>query len=140
MAAGSFGVKTPDCLSPLKLAINETLRRGAPGHLLFDSILAECAGNRIPELFFGGPKDHYKELWTPETLPHFRGFVFAPGFRSQLACQINQVKTKVFPMLSKLRRGLRDRLERYHRRKTEPATQSNSSKKMDETSQLHPPE
>ena len=90
----------------MKIAFSEALRRGGPGHLMFNSILEECAGKRIPELFFGGAKDHYKELWTQETLPHFRGFVFAPGFRPRLACQI---RTKVFPMLGRLRRDLQER-------------------------------
>jgi CelD/BcsL family acetyltransferase involved in cellulose biosynthesis len=110
----------------MKIAFSEALRRGGPGHLLFNSILEECAGNQIPELFFGGTKDSYKELWTQQTLPHFRGLVFAPGFRSQLACQI---RTKVFPLLSKLRRNLRDRLGRHNQRRSEPGTQSNPGKK-----------
>ena len=96
MAAGAFSVVTDDCFFPMKIAFSEALRRGGPGHLMFNSILEECAGNGIPELFFGGAKDHYKELWTQETLPHFRGFVFAPGFARRLACQM---RTKVFPIV-----------------------------------------
>ena len=132
LAAGAFSVMTQDCFFPMKIAFSEALRRGGPGHLLFNSILEECAGNRIPELFFGGSRDHYKELWTQETLPHCRGFVFAPGFRPQLACQI---RTRVFPMLGKLRRSLRDRLERRNKRRTEQTAQSNTRKKADGTGQ-----
>jgi len=115
MAAGAFSVVTQNCFFPMKIAFNEALRRGGPGHLLFNSMLEECAGDGIPEFFFGGAKDHYKELWTQETLPHFRGFVFDPGLRAHLACR---VRTKVLPMLSKLRGKFEERWQR-HKRKTE---------------------
>ncbi len=121
MAAGAFSVTTPDCFFPMKIAFNEALRRGGPGHLMFNSILEECALARIPELFFGGTRDHYKEMWTQETVPHCRGFVFALGLRPQLACQI---RTKLFPMLSKLRQSLRERTAQRKRRKIEQAKQS----------------
>jgi CelD/BcsL family acetyltransferase involved in cellulose biosynthesis len=128
MAAGAFSVVAEDCFFPMKIAFSEALRRGGPGHLLFNSILEECAGKGVPELFFGGSKDHYKELWTQETLPHLRGFVFAPGLRARLACQ---VRTKVFPMLSKLRREPQERLKRCNKRKIEKSTQSNTREKAD---------
>jgi CelD/BcsL family acetyltransferase involved in cellulose biosynthesis len=110
------------------------LRRGGPGHLLFNSILEECAGNGIPELFFGGAKDHYKELWTQEALPHLRGFVFAPGLRARLACQ---VRTKVFPRLSKLQCDLQEHLKRRHKRKTESRAQLNTREKADGAAPPH---
>jgi CelD/BcsL family acetyltransferase involved in cellulose biosynthesis len=108
MAAGAFSLTTRDCFFPMKIAFKESLRRGGPGHLLLNSILEECAEHGIPELFFGGAKDHYKDLWTQETLPHLNGIVFAPDVRAQLAYQI---RTRVFPSLGKLRRCFRDRLE-----------------------------
>jgi CelD/BcsL family acetyltransferase involved in cellulose biosynthesis len=137
MAAGAFSVMTQDCFFPLKIAFSEALRRGGPGHLLFNSILEECAGNRVPELFFGGSRDPYKELWTQETLPHFRGFVFAPGFRPRLACQI---RTRVFPALGKLRQSLRDRLARRNRQRIESTKQSNARAKVDTKGHSHPKE
>ncbi len=136
MAAGAFSVLTQDCFFPMKIAFSEALRRGGPGHLLFNSILEECAGMGISELFFGGSRDPYKELWTQQTLPHFRGLVFAPGFRPRLACQI---RTKVFPLLGRLRQGLRDRMGRPNsKRRNEPSTQSNPGKKVAGPS--HPPD
>jgi CelD/BcsL family acetyltransferase involved in cellulose biosynthesis len=143
MAAGAFSVMTQDCFFPMKVAYNEALHRGGPGHLLFNSILEECAEKRIPELFFGGARDRYKDLWTQETIPHFRGFVFAPDFRSQLACQI---RTKVLPMLGKLRRYLRDRFGQGNRRRIVQTTQSDtresdtreSDTREKVTSQSHP--
>ena len=137
MAAGAFSVVTDDCFFPMKIAFSEALRRGGPGHLMFNSILEECAGNGIPELFFGGAKDHYKELWTQETLPHFKGLVFAPGVRGRLACQM---RTKVFPMLGKLRQDLEERLKQRNKRKAEKSMQSNPRKSADGAGSSHSPE
>jgi hypothetical protein len=50
--------------------------------------MQECAKNGIPELFFGGGKDHYKTLWTSKTLPHFNGFVFNKNLRARLAFRV----------------------------------------------------
>ncbi len=88
MAAASFGVFSHDCYFPMKIAYDETRHRGAPGHLLFNAILQQCAEQRIPQLFFGGAMDRFKTSWTSERLPHFTGFVFAPDFRAQLAYQL----------------------------------------------------
>jgi CelD/BcsL family acetyltransferase involved in cellulose biosynthesis len=137
MAAGAFSVMTSECFFPMKITFNETLRRGGPGHLLLNSILEECAEKRIPELFFGGSKDPYKDLWTQETLPHFTGLVFAPKLRSQLAYQ---VLTRVFPKLGQLRRSFRDRWGRHKKRRIEQTRLSNTNKKVEGTSQSHPRE
>jgi CelD/BcsL family acetyltransferase involved in cellulose biosynthesis len=109
LAAGAFSLMSQDCFFPMKIAFNENLRRGGPGHLLFNSILEECAENGIPELSFGGGKDPYKLFWTQETLPHFNGFVFATDIRSQLAYQI---RARILPPLIALRRRLRGRPNR----------------------------
>src|SRR5260370_33381122 len=85
MLAGAFSVETENCYYPMKIAYNEELRRGGPGQVLFNGILAECAQRRIPTLFFGGKKDRYKTSWTSETVPHFSRYIFSRGFRSQLA-------------------------------------------------------
>ena len=104
LAAGAFSVMSRDCFFPMKIAFNENLRRGGPGHLLLNSILEECAENGIAELCFGGGRDHYKRLWTQEIIPHFHGFVFATDIRSELAYQI---RARILPPLIKLRRRLR---------------------------------
>jgi len=103
MAAGAFCMETEDCFYPMKIAYNEALRRGGPGQLLFNGILAECAQRRIPTLFFGGKKDRYKTSWTSETVPHFTGFVFSQDFRSGLAYRS---RASVISRLGKLRRRI----------------------------------
>lgn len=88
MAAGAFSVLTDDCFFPMKITYDESLGHGGPGQLLLNGILQECAKNGIPELFFGGGKDHYKTLWTSKTLPHFNGFVFNKNLRARLAFRL----------------------------------------------------
>jgi len=109
MLAGSFSVETENCYYPMKIAYNEELRRGGPGQVLFNGILAECAQRRIPTLFFGGKKDRYKTSWTSETLPHFSGYVFSRGFRSQLAYRS---RASVLSRLGKFRRSIRAQFDR----------------------------
>jgi CelD/BcsL family acetyltransferase involved in cellulose biosynthesis len=88
MLAGAFSVQSADCLYPLKIAYDESLRRGGPGQVMFDRILNECARRGITRLFFGGRNDAYKMKWTNETLSNFNGFVFSPDFRSKLAFRL----------------------------------------------------
>lgn len=88
MLAGAFSVETADCFYPLKIAYDESLRRGGPGQVMFDRILQECAQRGITQLFFGGRNDAYKMKWTNETLPNFNGYVFSPDFRSKLAFRL----------------------------------------------------
>jgi CelD/BcsL family acetyltransferase involved in cellulose biosynthesis len=101
MAAGAFSVTTDDCFYPMKVAHNEEWRRGAPGHLLFNGILEDCALRNIPELFFGGSKDRYKTAWTQDCIAHYDGLIFAPSLRGQLAFQM---RTQVISRLGHWRR------------------------------------
>lgn len=88
MLAGAFSVQTADCLYPLKIAYDESLRRGGPGQVMFDRILEECTQRGITKLSFGGRNDAYKMKWTNETLPNFNGYVFSPHFRSEVAFRL----------------------------------------------------
>jgi CelD/BcsL family acetyltransferase involved in cellulose biosynthesis len=101
MAAAAFSVATDDCFYPMKIAHNEDWRRGAPGHLLFNGILEECALKNIPELFFGGGKDRYKTAWTQDSIAHYDGVIFAPTLRGQLAFHL---RTQIMSRLGHWRR------------------------------------
>jgi CelD/BcsL family acetyltransferase involved in cellulose biosynthesis len=107
MTAGAFSVVTDDCFFPMKITYDESLGHGAPGLLLLNGIMQECAEHGIGELFFGGGKDSYKTSWTSETVPHFNGFVFNKNLRAQLAYR---VRTK---LLSSLGRYWRWMLEKW---------------------------
>jgi len=113
LAAAAFSVKTEHCFSPMKIAYDESLHRGGPGQLLFQSMLQECAESQIPEFFFGGSKDRYKTCWTEETLPHFNGYIFRPGSRARLAYEC---RIKVLSPLGRLRRQIKARLEERNRK------------------------
>ena len=104
MAAGAFSVFSDKCFYPMKIAHNEAWRRGGPGHLLFNGILEQCAADNIPEFFFGGNKDHYKTSWTEDSIPHYDGMIFAPGFRGRLAFHM---RTRILARLGQLRRDFR---------------------------------
>ena len=88
MLAGAFSVQSEECLYPLKIAYDESLRRGGPGQIMFHRILDECAQRGISSLFFGGRNDGYKMKWTNKTLPNYNGYVFSPDLRSKLAFRL----------------------------------------------------
>jgi len=106
MIAGAFSVATSDGFFPIKVAYDETLKRGGPGHLLFNAIVTECLEKHIPELFFGGTDEHYKSLWTQEKVALYNAFVFSADIRSQLAYR---VRHHLLSPLGKLRWFVRQR-------------------------------
>ena len=106
MTAGAFSVVTDDCLFPMKITYDESLGHAAPGLLMLNAIMQECAENGVAELFFGGDKDPYKTSWTSETAPHFNGFVFNKNFHAQLAYR---VRTKMLSSLGRYWRWMLDK-------------------------------
>lgn len=112
MIAGAFSVETEQCFYPMKIAYNESLRRGGPGQLLFNGIFAECAEKHIPEVFFGGKSDRYKTSWTSETLPHFNGYIFNRALRARL---VYQARKTITPRLGRLQRSILSRFKRKKR-------------------------
>jgi CelD/BcsL family acetyltransferase involved in cellulose biosynthesis len=104
MTAGAFSVVTDDCFFPMKITYDESLGHCGPGQLMLNGIMQECAKNEIPELFFGGGKDHYKTLWTPKTLPHFNGFVFNKNLGAGLAFSL---QTKLLSPMGRYWRWMR---------------------------------
>lgn len=111
IAAGAFSVVTDDGFFPMKIAHNEYFRRSGPGHLLFKAIVAECAEKKIPQLLFGGTEEHFKTLWTQETVPLLRAFVFSSDLRSQLAYHVR--KTVVAPP-GRMRWAVKAHFKRQH--------------------------
>jgi CelD/BcsL family acetyltransferase involved in cellulose biosynthesis len=119
MVAGAFSVFTDSCFYPMKIAHDESLRRSAPGHLLFNAIVAECAENQIPDLFFGGTDERFKAMWTQERVPLFRTFIFSSRLRARLAYHLRK---SVLTPLGKLRWTVKTHLKREHiakRRRTD---------------------
>ena len=108
MVAGAFSMTTPAGFYPMKIAYDENLRRGGPGHVLFNAIVAECNEKHIPQLFFGGTDEHYKSLWTQEAVPLYSAFVFSSDIRARLAYR---VRHHVLSPLGKLRWHVRERMK-----------------------------
>lgn len=131
MVAGAFSMTTRDGFYPMKIAYDENLRRGGPGHVLFNAIVAECAEKHIPELFFGGTDEHYKSLWTQEALPLYSAFVFSSDIRSRLSYR---VRHHVLSPLGKLRWLVRDRLKQ--RRNASKSGKNNKNVTKARTDQL----
>jgi CelD/BcsL family acetyltransferase involved in cellulose biosynthesis len=100
VAAGAFSIVTDRCFYPLKIAYDETLNRAAPGQLLINGILEECAKNNIPEVYFGGNVERFKTAWTSEILPHFNGYIFSRALMARLAFRI---KISLLARLGRLR-------------------------------------
>lgn len=121
MLAGAFSVVTPGGFFPMKMAHDERLRRGGPGHLLFNAIVNECAEQRIPELFFGGKDEYYKSLWTQETLAHFSAYVFSDDIHARLAYQI---RSRVLSPLGRIRWHF---IERFGRARNGPKRRGSSN-------------
>jgi hypothetical protein len=137
MVAGAFGVTTDACSYPMKIAYNEHLRRCGPGQVMFNGIFEDCAAAGIKELFFGGDRDRYKTSWTEDTLPHFNGFVFAPGFRTGVAYHI---RTGILSPLGRLRRRWRNRQSAAGGESAGSGTKPGSGKKpVQSTTQAKPP-
>lgn len=107
MIAGAFSVATENQFFPMKVAYDETLRRGGPGHLLINAMVTECLEHDIPELFFGGTDERYKSLWTHDTVPLSSAFVLSSDIRSRIAYQ---VRSRLLSPLGKLRWSVRERL------------------------------
>jgi CelD/BcsL family acetyltransferase involved in cellulose biosynthesis len=129
MVAGAFSMTTRDGFYPMKVAYDENLRRGGPGHVLFNAIVTECSEKHIPELFFGGTDEHYKSLWTQEAVPLYSAFVFSSDIRSLLAYR---VRNHVLSPLGKLRWMVRQRLQKKHgpskRRAEKPEAKTDTAK------------
>jgi len=71
------------CYSP-KVAYDERFRQFAPGHLIVDEILKDCAARRIRVFDITGEDEEWKMKWTNKTSPVSHHLVFR-GSRGDLA-------------------------------------------------------
>jgi CelD/BcsL family acetyltransferase involved in cellulose biosynthesis len=68
-----------------KVAHNEDFRHWAPGHLLVEEILRDCAERGIREYDITGQNDLWKRKWTDQTRGQCVQYIFGKGFRGRLA-------------------------------------------------------
>lgn len=98
LLAGTYGVATNDCFYPMKITYREDLHRCAPGHLMFNAIFEDCAANGVNTVYFGGARDRYKTMWTPEVQRNRTGFIFNSKMYPRL---VHGMKTRVLPAIKR---------------------------------------
>lgn len=98
MIAGCFGVDGIRTFHGMKLTHDEALRRCAPGHLLTQEMLKDCAARGLTEVSLGGKADEYKKHWTSNVHRNLNGFIFNRSFRSSI---VHYEKRALFPELRK---------------------------------------
>jgi CelD/BcsL family acetyltransferase involved in cellulose biosynthesis len=116
LLAAHFGLSYKGRYFSPKVAYNESLKQLAPGHLIVEEILRECARRNVHEYDITGPNDEWKLKWTAQTRPHTIHFVFRRGFPGNLA---HSVRFRLQPWIKKmLQKGTESA------KKTESATKS----------------
>lgn len=84
------------CYSP-KIAYDETYGRFAPGHLIVQEILQDCARHGIRVFDITGPNDDWKMKWTSETREVYHQLIF----RGKLGSLAHTLRYRIRPTLKK---------------------------------------
>ncbi len=92
MVAAHFGLTHRVRYFMLKLAMDETYKDCAPGHLMINAVVADCVRRGLDEFDFTGPWAEYKAKWTADVRPHFRFWVF---HRSAYGCLLHAVNVRL---------------------------------------------
>lgn len=82
-----------------KVAYDENFRQYAPGHLIVEEILRECASRGIREYDITGQNDDWKTKWTSQTRPQCIQFIFRKGISGRLA---HALRFRLRPQLKKM--------------------------------------
>jgi CelD/BcsL family acetyltransferase involved in cellulose biosynthesis len=82
-----------------KVAYNEDLKQWAPGHLIVEEILRDCAARDVREYDITGPSDPWKAKWTSQTRQQKMQFIFAKGVSGDLA---HAIRFRLRPWLKKI--------------------------------------
>jgi CelD/BcsL family acetyltransferase involved in cellulose biosynthesis len=91
------------CYSP-KVTYDEEFRQFAPGHLIVEKILRDCAARGIRGFDITGPNDDWKMKWTSETLAVHHHLVF----RGKLGRVAHVLRYRIRPALADLVRRWRN--------------------------------
>jgi len=90
------------CYSP-KIAYDEHFKQFAPGHLIVEEILRDCAARGTRVFDITGPNDNWKMKWTSETRPVNHYLIF----RGTLGRFAHISRYKIGTALARLLRGAR---------------------------------
>jgi CelD/BcsL family acetyltransferase involved in cellulose biosynthesis len=99
LLASQFGFSHRGRYFSLKIATSEKFPQYAPGHLIVDEILQDCASRDISEYDFLGADAEWKARWTSESRPHFKYFVFHRAVPGGLA---HTLRFRLRPLVKKL--------------------------------------
>jgi CelD/BcsL family acetyltransferase involved in cellulose biosynthesis len=83
-AAAHFGLRYRDRYLVPKCAYDESFAKWAPGHLIVNGILRDCAESGLREFDFLGPVMEWKEKWTSESRAHLSLYIFNRGLYGSL--------------------------------------------------------
>jgi len=82
-----------------KIAYDENFGRWAPGHLIAQEILQDCAARGIHEYDITGQNDAWKGKWTSQTRPQCIQYIFRKGIYGRFA---HFVRFRVRPTVKKM--------------------------------------
>jgi CelD/BcsL family acetyltransferase involved in cellulose biosynthesis len=85
LLAAHFGLTYQGRYFSPKVTYDERHGKHAPGHLIVEEILRDCAERGIREYDITGQNDPWKRKWTEQTRGQCVQYVFSKGFRGRLA-------------------------------------------------------
>jgi CelD/BcsL family acetyltransferase involved in cellulose biosynthesis len=85
LVAAHFGLLYKGRYFSPKVAYDESFRQWAPGHLIVEEILKECAARRVREYDITGQNDDWKRKWTDQARGQGTQFIFAPRTSGRVA-------------------------------------------------------
>jgi len=90
------------CYSP-KVAYDENFSQFAPGHLVMQEILRDCAARGIRDFDITGPNDDWKMKWTSETRALNHHFIF----KGVMGSTAHTFRYRLLPAVRRILRGRR---------------------------------
>jgi CelD/BcsL family acetyltransferase involved in cellulose biosynthesis len=85
LLAAHFGLSYRGRYFSPKVAYNENFKSWAPGHLIIEEILRDCATRQVHEYDITGQNDEWKAKWTSHTRPQCIQYIFRKGISGSIA-------------------------------------------------------
>jgi CelD/BcsL family acetyltransferase involved in cellulose biosynthesis len=85
LLAAHFGLSYRGRYFSPKVAYNENFKPWAPGHLIVEEILRDCAARQVHEYDITGQNDEWKAKWTSQTRPQCTQYIFRKGISGSIA-------------------------------------------------------
>jgi CelD/BcsL family acetyltransferase involved in cellulose biosynthesis len=98
LLAGHFGLTYNGRYFSPKIAYEESCGKWAPGHLIVEEIVRDCAERGVREYDITGQNDDWKRKWTDQTRGQSLHFIFRQGIWGVLA---HAMRFKVRPLVKR---------------------------------------